>query len=496
MTVQVVLAWTVVRSLVVATIALPASSLMARGFRQATWPAKRKRLLTLLAIAPLFVPNLLTGFTYRMTAARLVHSKLGTECLYGLLLLASVVSLQFVIREILPTTPYTPESLHSWRLLKQSHLQPYDSDRINIKSAFRWWSEWGRMQILGPHRSSTICWISGALFCFQEFETAALLQIDRHPIAFTVWLFDAHALNEPLSHSLQFVVRSLLMQSGLLLPALFLITNKSVRPYSQAHLLNVTAGSRGAISRPLIAIAICCVSIGLVLVWPSASHLTDAVRGLKSLVLQGSLPGRGQQILGSTAVAATAAVLAMNIAARLRGGRHRWLILAAVVPGLCGSLVLSLGLLALFQQSALRPAYDTYVPMVTAQTLLMLPRAVVLHFVLEITAGPSSRHTAQLLTGGTPRQTRAAGNLLWHLARRRHLLAVAVLTHWSFWDVTTAAMLRPVHFEPIVARLYNEMHWGRTETLTAITALALLIPLIVFGLTAFAWKRISVWKPG
>ena len=65
-----------------------------------------------------------------------------------------------------------------------------------------------------------------------------------------------------------------------------------------------------------------------------------------------------------------------------------------------------------------------------------------------------------------------------------------VLAHWCLWDVAVASTLRPVRFEPIVVRLYNEMHYGRTETLAAITLLALVIPAGLICIVAIMWKQL------
>jgi hypothetical protein len=54
-----------------------------------------------------------------------------------------------------------------------------------------------------------------------------------------------------------------------------------------------------------------------------------------------------------------------------------------------------------------------------------------------------------------------------------------LLTQWCFWDVTTTSILRPLSPEPVVTRLYNEMHFARTEALLGLTVLAGLSPLVL-----------------
>ena len=87
-----------------------------------------------------------------------------------------------------------------------------------------------------------------------------------------------------------------------------------------------------------------------------------------------------------------------------------------------------------------------------------------------------------------------ARNILWQLNRRRRVLVLAILSHWCLWDVTIASTLRPVTFEPIVTRLYNEMHYGRTETLVALTVLTIATPFIAYLLIGGVWKYIPVLR--
>ena len=53
-------------------------------------------------------------------------------------------------------------------------------------------------------------------------------------------------------------------------------------------------------------------------------------------------------------------------------------------------------------------------------------------------------------------------------------------------EITVACL----QFEPVITRLYNEMHYGRTETLTAITSLSLLIPWLAAALAFGLWTAV------
>ena len=171
-----------------------------------------------------------------------------------------------------------------------------------------------------------------------------------------------------------------------------------------------------------------------------------------------------------------------------------------MLPGLSGSLFIALLLLAVFQFSAaplwltkvLRGLYDTWLPMLAGLTLFALPRALLLVVLLEVVTAPASVHSAELLTASPARRiVQTANIILWRMTSLRWLLAAAVLTHWCFWDVSIVSILRPVRFEPVVTRLYDEMHYGHTELLVTRSLMTLLLPGVVFVLIAMVWR----WLP-
>lgn len=482
MTLPSVLAWSIARSMVVTSLAVTASLPIARRITDPRSSLRTRRWLTAAALLPLFVPELLIGFTYRLTSARLLHSVMATEGLYFLLLFIRVSAVQVAAWLILPTSGVSPESLHAWKLLK--------------RNSWSWWMPWLRMLMIGPFRTGLIAWLAGALLCFQEFETAALLQIDRHPIAWTVWLFDAHAAGQPLSMSLRLAIWPLILMLLLLSPAFVLLR------WGGSGESGRTAGSRQWYrSRPDTFIAQLGKGLPLILiggslivflVWPVLSYAADAISGVKTLLSQRDAWSKCEQILMSLLAAGIAGVAALQISFRLRSHARHWVTLAVILPGLFGSLIVSLVLLGLFQLPVINEAYDTWLPLLLGQTLVVLPRALLLVLLLEITSSKAPVHSAVLLTASPVTAVRSAGDhLVWRLSRLRWLLAAAVVSHWCFWDVTIASTLRPVRFEPVVTRLYNEMHYGRTETLVAITLLSLLMPLVIFIAIGFIWRQFS-----
>lgn len=472
MTLSEALLYSTTRAIAIATLAfIPANALLPLIERLRSSVVRSA--IIVCALLPLFVPELLVGFTYRLTATRLVNSSLATEALYALILLGRAVAVVTAVRLILPATAASRESLHAWKLLN--------------RQAPGWTFGYARLLVTGPYRPHIIGWCISTLMCFQEFETAALVQIDRHPVAWSVWLFDAHAQGESLSSSLSMLKCPLLIELLILIPVLTL-----ARIPQQLTTLD-TAESRRT-SPAGSAMGICWLFAALVgfAVWPVIANGPQLIDGITILPVQTSLLQRSLQQIGSSlGFALISALVTLWMAVALNRFTQRGLTIAMLLPGLSGSLVLSLSLLAMFQTQSLNHLYDTPLPMILGLSLLMLPRAFLLVLLLMVTSSPQSRHSATLLLSFNDSTTRATGQmLLWRMVDMRWLLATGLLLHWCFWDVTVPSVLRPLRFEPVVTRLYGEMHYGRTETLAAITCLSLLAPLMTFVVAAVGWNLV------
>jgi hypothetical protein len=198
------------------------------------------------------------------------------------------------------------------------------------------------------------------------------------------------------------------------------------------------------------------------------------------IVLRGTLRGAallaenfaiGREIAASAAVAAVAAATAMFAA------RTRLAVLA--VLGLLGSLVLALLVLALVPWPGVR---ETALPWAAALALVLLPYAVVFRRLLQ-NAGGTALHVARLAR---------ARELIWMLKARREFWMAFLLFGWAYWDLTAGAILAPVRWTPVTARLYNLMHYGQTAALSALVAAAFAAPLLALGaalLTRRWWAR-------
>jgi hypothetical protein len=508
MTLTESLLWSTIRCVFVASISLAPVAILTQQIECST-TTRSRRLWLFLAVLPFFVPELLIGFNYRLTATQLsqgtssLFAAVSTEFLYLLLLVARSTAFGVAVRQMVTRSSVSKESLHAWNSLKPSN----SSRETNSLTMMQWRQGWLMLHLTGPWRSSLIAWSIMALTSFQEFETAALMQIDRYPVTWSVWLFDAHANRQPLSDSIRMILGPLAIELILLSPALWMLFRhapkasvQSFTPYSDSSRLSTYR------LRSLI-----CLFPGLVLflAWPLLVNLRSALSGLRALLQNtGLLQMAAEQILTSTGFAVAAAILAINLSGMMQPALDRpdtnspasrvfkKILLLLLIPGLMGSLVLSLLLVAAFQSSLLRPLYDTWLPMLLGQSLAILPRSFALVVIMNQMTERSALHSASLLMDSPQFETRQrVSSIFWRMTTFRWLLCGLVIAQWCFWDVTTTSILRPVQLEPVVTRLYNEMHYGRTESLMSLTVLSLLIPLTLWGLLAAATWLKAIVRP-
>lgn len=499
MTLDDAVLFSLLRCVLLATLAIRPARVICRYCYEAASSSSR-RFRMVISLAPLFVPELLLGFTWRLAAAGLTHSRLGTECLYSILQLARCISLSVAAHLVLYESAVSGESLHSWRLLKPS------TEQRRTASLIRWWSTWIQLRLLGPWRSTVIGWCLSALLCFQEFETVALLQIDRFPIAWTVWLFDAHSARQPLSDSLAMIVRPVLIELLLLAPCLILLLPQSrtgMRTFREPlnapdKTLRPIGVKKDDFRNPRYeALVWLMLSSGLCLVSPIVLNAVPLATAAASLHEQRWLMQQSiRQILVSLSFSVAAAVVALKLSAWLRRTDRRLLTVMLLLPGLSGSLMIGLTLLAAFQLPLLVLLYDTWLPMLLGLVLSVLPRA---WLVVGLAAGLSdqqSLYSARLLERSASGPVRRrARDLTWHLLDSRWLLGGLVVSHWCFWNVTIASMLRPLRLEPVVTRLYNEMHYGRSEALMLISVMSTVAAPACAVMVAVIWRLLKVRQP-
>ncbi|HUG92927.1 MAG TPA: hypothetical protein VML55_18945 [Planctomycetaceae bacterium] len=462
--------WTLLRALVVAVLSVP----VCWRLRQALSTLGRRPRLVLWAVllVPFFTPALLTGYAYSNFALSLVRYPLWNEVLYAALLGLRFIPVGTVLMWLAPPPPVTAEALHCARLSLPA--------ACGLLGRFRRLAPFAAK---GPLRDAFPAAAVIFLLAFQEFETASLIGA----ASWTVWLFDAQAgglaLGETLRRSLWPVACELVVLA-VLVPLIIRTRFLMAAPHGRPARLS---RGRGAFAWLFALIALTAVT-GLPLVLVGG----DTVEGLRIVL-------RNRRMFEEIAVALGFGLVAGTLAAILAGAlleavsrRRRWAVrrlagagVSLLLPGLLGSLVVSLAVLWLFQRPLLRPVYDTPMPAVAALALFLLPRAVLLQLLVAAATPQQGVHVARLLSAAPhPRGRGAARELLWHLRRRGQLLAAGVLCVWGYLELLPASILAPPGMRSAIVRLYEDMHYGRNAVLSTITLLAMLAPAVVLVLAA------------
>ncbi len=453
--------WTLLRALVVGTLALalayPLCALIAnsrRGRRRAAW---------LLLLVPYLTPVVLVGYAYSNFSLSLVHYPFRKELFYGVLLVVKLCPVAVVVLYFAPSG-LSREAIHCRRLL---------SGRKR-KAGSLW--EGLTFFAHGPQRMALVAFAVVFLFAFAEFEMASLL----NTTAWTVSLFDAQAGGLPLSHSLRLASLPIACEAVLLLLVMAVLFGGS-----RAARLNP---DRPNPPRPLTR-ALSWLYLVLALTLATVVPMGIVLKGgALALVVVKDNPALAHDIGTSIIFAGVAAVVAYLAAGWFsdRAGeapRARGRLLSAFllsIPGLLGALLLSLFVLSVFQFRALRPGYDTPLPLVVTLVLLLFPFAVLLRVLLHA-FGPGARlHAARLMVRSPEARIRRSGRaLVWDMRTRARFLVAVLLFCWGYFEVVASDLLAPSAMTPIFKRLYNQMHYGQITGLSAMVMVTFLVPILL-----------------
>jgi hypothetical protein len=501
--------WSLARSLIIAGVAWPLCCSQVRWLK--TQPGRRRHWTWWLLLIPFLLPELWAGYAWRGFAIRLAadsfwnwlpatwcstplaklrRDALVDEFLADLLLLARAIPVGTVALYFAPPAAISSIATHCWRLVTPTGVSAAHRDQRELArrriglgkiSRFRWDALLRQLPALALM----------FLVTFQEFELVSLMQ---RP-AWTVWLFDAQVGGLLLEESVRMTIRPVVCQLAILLPLAGWAAGKRSLSMSPAE-------SRPTMSRyePVIVWGMMAVAGAFLVVIP-AIQLGQGVLGGFARVLSSPLEMRmllrevGIGSLYATLAAAAASGIASVF---IRWSQHRpwrkWIVVLLVLPGCLGSLVLGLCLVHVFQWPYLRWFYRTPLSFAVGLTMGLLPRALLLRFLLNSVPWRIPEQVA-ILT----RHARQAGlclkslELAWQLRWRREFWGVALLAYWSFFDLTSASLLSPVTIVTAPLKLYNLMHYGRNATLTALVWLTVLLPIGVCVVVAQSRRLVFRW---
>jgi len=448
--------------------------------RQLRGLSDRVRTPTLaVLLAPFLFPELVVGYAYRPLTLSMPDA---AEWLCSGLLFLRVVPIGVVTLLASPADVVSAAAIHTRRLLQRTH---------SITERWRLWQCYWQ----GPVRRSLPAVGLMSIVAFQEFELAALLQT----ASWTDWFVAAQRVGLDQSIMQQQTWIPVAMQVPLLFAALFWLWRSQTTDFEQREQSISDPGTAAQAVVGLYLLAAC----GAGCVYPSGVIMWNLPGGLGLLARQPSQAlGLGREMIIAIAISLLAGLTTWIVArfwvSRNNGGAVRLATLVTMLlPGLFGSLLLSLGMVAAFQFAWFRPVYDSPIPWVLALMVWLLPRAALLRLWLMVTTPGESVHLAGLMAS-TPSNPRGAepssrsgqrrgqsSALLFRLRDQPQLLAIGLLCYWAYLDLPTAYLLAPSGMTSGLVRLYNFMHFGRSAALSAEAFVFFGFPFVG---TVIAWQ--------
>jgi hypothetical protein len=478
---------TLTRTIVLCLVAWPICVLVERWVRRVS-DAGRPFAFGLVLVPCLF-PELLVGYTYRDAA--LSSTRFAEWMCLGLLLIR-IVPVGVV------TLLASPLSLAGQTAIFCRWLKL----RENFQSFREMW-RFGLCLWHGPVRRALPALGLMSVIAFQEFELAALLQT----ASWTDWFIAAQRFGLGRDEMLRQSLWPILIQ----LPLLVGVVCWTVRQHDSQTDSNDEVVVRESVEWATKAyLGLAFLFGGLIPLGFMASNL---LAGLKMIARQPTqLTGLLQEMGVAASVSICAALTTWSASRWLlhsnRGGLSSRLIRQGLLlPGLAGSLLVSLCLGMLFQQPWLRVLYDTPLPWVLALVVWLLPRAVLVRLWLDTMTQTEAVHLAEMLNarraavtdpsnqsrgpieaavGGASPALRPSA-LLFRLRDQPRLLAVGLLCYWAYLDLSTAYLLAPSGMPSGLVRLYNFMHFGRSSALSAEAFLFFGGPGLAIGVATAAW---------
>lgn len=505
--------WSLLRSTLVALVGLwgavhlPRLAAQQRGtMRLIAW---------VLVLAPSLSPGLIVGYGYRNYALSLVQHPWWNEALYAAILIGQAAPIGALLLHFAPPPLLSASAVHCWRM---------GVARAGLL-------ERALIVLRGPRQA----WLPAAaimfLMAFQESEVAALMQVRGWP----EWLFTRYAGLVDLNATRWKMLILVAIQAVVVIPVIAWMWRAwtTGRRPARGH---DTSPRKSWWIWPVVA----CL---LVLVIPGSVVLRGVSTGLATLRQQ---PSFWQELAHGLAFALTSGAIACTLAGALirrsesmgiavpllRQGRTtsdpasgpacpaeaapiegptskfgrsssgknlpaRWvwpgLLGLLLLPGLCGSMTLALLVDDLFQQSWLRWAYDSPARILTALSLSLLPRAVLVQTCVPYDRRTSETHGATLLNRGVTTQRCSARALDWRLRGSPQFWSYVLVCSWGYLDLMIATISAPPGMEPVVKRLYNFMHFGHIAGLSAMVCVTVATPLIMSVIAALVVRQ---WRTG
>ena len=461
------------RAVFAATLATGLGVLIARQSRRVSPWARRFMWAALLAA--IVSPDLVAGYAYANFSLSLARQEIANEVFVALLIAAKASGVAAVIAALIPAPALSPGGRHAVRLAG-GRIGPGERLRILMRGR---WDRWGSV------------WAISFLFAFGQFELPSL----TNTTAWTVTLFDRQTLLPDLADSADPLIWPLLVELLILAPLVVCLA-RAVGSRRRA----VEAARFSLVPRVAVWLVVGAIVVFSVLV-PWSILAREAVAGAGYFGQGGPnvtsyTKQIGNALLYGVLSGGLAWLAAVGLLKLIRSSRWRVLggvvLVAVCVPVLSGALVPSLFVVEMLQTSWLLPLRQTIVPVVVVLALMLLPRAVLLEILFRWETNRSAVHLAAMLRDSPVRaQSRAGRERLWALRGFGRFCRVALLMYWGYLDLTVSSMLAPIGMESVTLWLYNFMHYGRNASLSAMTFVAMVVPVVLFS-SVLVVRRVMV----
>ena len=445
-----------------------------------------------------FIPSIAIGYGYSTISCNLLQFPFLHKCLYAVIMIGRLMGPAAVILFFIPS-PLSDASRHCMRM--RTPLKSHSGDtgstiKKTISSSISRIRELQYLLLVNIWRYIFV-FIFIFIAAFSEFELASIMNIEN----WSVSLFDAHAQGIDFLSSLKvnflpFILQSIM--SIILLYSLSPLSRRLPSFHEKIPLQSLSQPTHGYLRKLLniyisnssslpfhIALFIFLFSM-IISGFPLVVIIRSALKGKGALLSLWMLKEILHSLLFAT-FATTAAYLFTLFCHYKFLMKYKFLILLVFLPVLTGILPLSLLILEFFQLPGLNHLYNSPLPLITALILQALPFALLLRIVADMLTKEESTHSA-LLT--LPFASHTAGTLLWKMHYLKTAWIFFVIFTVTYFNFTASAILAPVGMTTVTERLYNLMHYGESEKLSATLLITILIPLFLFLIFAIIFKLV------
>lgn len=437
----------VLRSLIISTIIVIIARKLYQTYLYSSGP--KSKALLIFSLLPLIIPPLLPAYAYSSFKINTQTSPVINEVLY-----AFITTARFL--------PYTLIFLYLLNYSKDNSANTCDQ-----------LSPGKKISLIHKHAPLLLSSILPFLLCLHEYEVASLMRI-KH---WSIEVFNAHSggLAQTMWGSFKMVSLPFFMSVAALFLAYYLQKFCTVLQTRK----DIATFNRRSSTSLIVLSSLICISF----VVPMAVVTYTGLMGFSEVF---SSSWMLKETLNSLSFAVIATICSGYFSQFLLSS-GKVSILVALSPGLCGTLVLGLITLNIFQFPILISLNHTVVPLTIAYVFYGLPLSLILNFVYQKNFRNSSIKAANLL----PENERAP--ITWRLKTLPFIICQFPVFCLLWFELTLNTLLAPSSMPGIFPRLYNLMHYNENEKLSATVAVAVFIPPIILAMTLMISRIGTKW---